>query len=456
MLMLAVAACSSTSGVSPVRTVTSADLPRPCGQLECTGTLDGAAYQVRLPSRWNGTLLIWSHGYRQAMPAPPDFAPVETSAEAAPTDEVAQLLLDEGYALAGSAYAKNGWAVDDGVKAAENLYSWFKTNEGRPVRTYVWGVSLGGLITETLAESEPWVDGALPMCGVLAGANQTLDLALDGAFATKVLLAPSLQLVGYASYQDGVDAWVNAEKVIGQTATKGGNEGLAKLLLVAALVHPSAKTTTQDGSTATSQLTAEATALLTGLGYGTFDRWEFEQRVGGNASGNVGVDYSARVSVGDRALIDALAPGRLNGWLAELQAAPRVTPDPAARTKADVLGNPTGSLRVPTVTLHTEFDDTVPVFEESVFAQRVNADKSRLSDVYQLYTAPPASYTTAPYGAGHCNFNSNEFTGAVKVLDQWVRTGAYPWSQQTTADFGTPTGLDLAYRPPPWPGSPAS
>jgi dienelactone hydrolase len=434
--------------------VTSQQLPRTCSKVECSGTLDGTAYQVRLPKRWNGTLLIWSHGYRQPEPAPPDFAPVETAAEAAPTDAVARTLLDEGYALAGSAYATNGWAVDDGVKAANGLYSWFVTHEAKPARTYVWGVSLGGLITETLAEHAPWVTAAAPLCGVLAGANQTLDLALDGAFALKVLLDPALKLTGYGSFQEGVDAWTGAERAVAKAAGSGSNEQLAKLVLVAALVHPSAKTAAQDGSTTTSQLTAEATSMLTGLGYGTFDRWEFEQRVGGNPSSNVGVNYASRVSAGDRALIDGLAPGRFDAWVAQLASAPRVSADPAARTKADALGNPTGDLRVPTVTMHTEFDDTVPVFEETVFAQRVHDSRTRRYDAYQLYTAPPPTYTAAPYGAGHCNFTANEFTGAVTVLDQWVRTGAYPWSAQTTADIGSPTGLDLSYSPPPWPGSP--
>ena len=455
-VLVAATSCSSSPSVSDERSVTSQSLSHTCDQVQCAGTLDGAAYQVRLPSHWNGTLLIWSHGYRQAQPAPPDFSPVETAATAAPTEDVAKALLDQGYALVGSAYAKNGWAVDDGVKAAEGLYGWFTANEGKPARTYVWGESLGGLITQTLAEKEPWVSGAAPLCGVLAGANQTLDLALDGAFALKVLLDPSLKLTGYTSYDEGVAAWKGAAKVVSSAATTGGNEGLAKLLLVAAMVKPSTKTATQDGSTPTSQLTAEATALLTGLGYGTFDRWEFEQRVGGNPSTNDGVDYSARVSAGDRALIDALAPGKLSAWLAAMAAAPKVSADPAARVKADALGNPTGNLKVPTVTMHTEFDDTVPVFEETVFADRVKASKDRKSDAYQLYTAPPAHYTKAPYGAGHCNFTTAELTGSVKVLDQWVRTGASPWSQQTIADFGSPTGLDLAYSPPPWPGSSTS
>ena len=60
----------------------------------------------------------------------------------------------------------------EGVAAAEDLHSWFVKNVAEPRRVYVWGESLGGLITEMLAEKHrDWVSGAAPMCGVLAGAN---------------------------------------------------------------------------------------------------------------------------------------------------------------------------------------------------------------------------------------------------------------------------------------------
>jgi hypothetical protein len=91
----------------------------------CAGTLDGAAYEIKLPSKWNGTLLLYSHGYRFAQPGPPSFDPVSTVAQVTSTDDkgdgsdaLSQQLLSAGYALAGSSYKSNGWAVADGVKAA--------------------------------------------------------------------------------------------------------------------------------------------------------------------------------------------------------------------------------------------------------------------------------------------------------------------------------------------------
>src|SRR5882762_4732296 len=188
----------------------------------CTGTLDGAAYAIRLPKQWNGTLLLWSHGYREAAPWPPDFAPVVTTPQVSPTDPdgsgsdaVSRQLLSQGYALAGSAYKSNGWAVADGVKADEDLHAKFVDVVGSPRRTYVWGGSLGGLITEVVSEQNPkWVDGSAPIYGVLNGilrlavkdkrlpANPALevDLPAPGHQRRKYLTAKQVtQLAGAAA-----------------------------------------------------------------------------------------------------------------------------------------------------------------------------------------------------------------------------------------------------------------
>ena len=54
------------------------------------------------------------------------------------------------------------------------------------------------------------------------------------------------------------------------------------ILLTAALVDAPTKTQTYDGSTVESQVRARAESILTALGYGTYGRYEIEQRVGGN------------------------------------------------------------------------------------------------------------------------------------------------------------------------------
>jgi pimeloyl-ACP methyl ester carboxylesterase len=270
---------------------------------QCTGELDGAKYAIKLPTKWNGTLLLYSHGYRFAAPAPPSFDPVDTNAQVSSTDTdgsgadpLSTSLLAAGYALAGSSYKSNGWAAADGVKAGTDLHAQFLKLVGTPKRTYVWGDSLGGLVTELLAESHPdWVDGSAPMCGVLAGPNYNFDVALDVAFAVKALIDPQLKLTGYTSQDDASANWQHAAAAVQKAAADVAGGGTAKALFIGSLVDAPTATQTYDGHDLPSQVKARVEAVLTALAFGTSGRYELEQRVGGNPSDNSKADYLSRI-----------------------------------------------------------------------------------------------------------------------------------------------------------------
>ena len=432
-----VTACSSDTGVSAKtereRVAAPASLKKTCDPSSCKGERAGAPFEIRLPSKWNGTLLIWSHGYRAAdvvpanptAPTGPQEQPNRT-AEVAPAEQVATDLLDKGFALAGSANKSNGWAVQDSVAANEDLYSYFSTTFGRPNRVYLWGASLGGLSTQVLAEKRPsWVSGSAPLCAPLAGTNLNLDLALDVAYSTKVLFDPSLKLSGFASHEEAVKNWEHAAATLVSAAKSGKPQAIAGLLAIKAIAGAPDKTKTQDGSTTTSTGTAIVESVLNALGYATFGRYELEQRVGGNPSDNADTDYSQRIDDTARGLINAAAPGQLDVVLAKLAKGERVSADEAARAKADELANPSGNIKVPTFTVHTIDDPLVLAANENVYAKRVDA-AGEGGDLQGFLTEPPTKYTEAPYGAGHCNFTEEEALAAVDLLDQWVRNGSYP------------------------------
>jgi pimeloyl-ACP methyl ester carboxylesterase len=455
---LALAACGSGEAeVSPERDQNDDVAFTGCDEVECAGEIDGAAYEIVMPETWNGTLLLYSHGYRQAEAAPPDFAEPATTPEPAPgwpgSKEIGQALLDQGYAIAGSAYASNGWAVAEGVEAGNALYDYFAENVARPNRTYVWGDSLGGLITANLAEQHPeWVSGAAPLCGVVAGPNKNLDLALDVAYAIKTLIYPELEITGYASWDEAVQNWTAAAQAV-QAAGSDVANGVPKILLVAALADAPNQTATQDGSTITSQVTALAESTLTALGYGTFGRYDIEQRVGGNPSGNEGVDYATRVSAEERALIEQVSPGATDRLLAQLAAGQRIAADTAARAKLAATGTPTGDIEDPVITLHTKADPLVLSQNETVYAAEV-ADSEVTGELVQLYTVPPATYSStegAPYGAGHCNFTPESRLAVIDLLDAWVRDGVYPGANAVADAMGADSGYNALYRPGPWP-----
>ncbi len=320
----------------------------------------------------------------------------------------------------------------------------------------MWGDSLGGLITQTLAEKHPeWVSGAAPLCGVLAGSNMNLDLALDVAYAVKTLIYPDLKLTGFASHEEAVQNWQGAFEAITEAGGDTKN-GVPAILLTAALVDAPTKTRTYDGSTIESQVRARAESILTALGYGTYGRYEIEQRVGGNASGNDQADYSARVSEEERSLIELVSAGATDKLLDKLDAGERVTADETARAEFDTMGNPSGKLKDPTITLHTTADPLVLVQNESVFRQRVYSAKGRTGDLVQLYTLPPATYsadTGAPYGAGHCNFTTEERLAVVTLLDSWVREGTVPGSATIATYFPGDDSVVSHYTPAVWPAA---
>jgi hypothetical protein len=271
----------------------------------------------------------------------------------------------------------------------------------------------------------------------------------------KTLIYPDLKLTGFASHDEAVANWQGAYEAI----TKAGADltnGVPAILLTAALVDAPTQTKTYDGATIESQVRARAEAILTALGYGTYGRYDIEQRVGGNASGNDGTDYSARVSDAERSLIETVSAGATDKLLAKLDAGERVTADPAARAKFGTMGNPTGDLQDPTVTLHTSADPLVLVQNETVFKDRVYAAKDRVGDLMQIYTTPPASYpesTGAPYGAGHCNFTTSQRVGLIDLLDGWVRDGRVPGAAAVTAAFPGDDSVTTAYIPTPWPAT---
>ncbi|WP_375489758.1 hypothetical protein [uncultured Jatrophihabitans sp.] len=458
----ALTACSSdTTAVSGrQRTVqsTSTDVSFHKCAGKCDGTLDGAKYEIKLPAKWNGTLLLYSHGYRFATPGPPDFSAVQTNAQVTSldadgsgTDAVSKALLAQGYALAGSSYKSNGWAVADGVQAGEQLYKKFVGLVGKPQRTYVWGDSLGGLITEILAEKDSsFVDGAAPMCGAVAGPNLNFDVALDVAFAIKTLIDPQLQLTGYASAEQADAQWKQAAAKMIAAAKDTAHGGTAKALFIGSLVDAPHKTATYDGHDIQSQVAAVVESALTALAFGTAARYEIEQRVGGNASSNVDTDYAQRISAPESALIK-LVGGDPAAYEKQLAAAPRISADAAARKRFEQLGDTTGKIQLPTLTMHTENDPLVLVSNESVLAQRARTRKSS-GDLVQLYVAPPTTYSTssgAPYGAGHCIFSVKQRVGLIDTLNNWVQKGVYPTPQGVSGAFGP--GLDPAFTPTPWP-----
>jgi hypothetical protein len=117
------------------------------GRHTYTGTLNGADYRVETPEHWNGTLILFSHGYVPAgIPIPPGI-PLANRAD------TESWLLDHGYALAGSDFqGRTGMVLDKALDDQITLLDWFDATVGTPRRTIASGFSMGGGIATRLAE----------------------------------------------------------------------------------------------------------------------------------------------------------------------------------------------------------------------------------------------------------------------------------------------------------------
>src|SRR5437867_6697637 len=186
-----------------------------------TGAIGAAAYEIEVPTGWNGTLFLYSHGY---------VAPgASNGAQAAPVDFARNWLLVHHYAAAGSSYSSTGWALEDAFQDQMALLEYFGSHVGKPKRVIAWGASLGGIITAGLVEVHPdRFAAAMPLCGVLAGGIASWNADLDSAHAFTPLLAPAsaLQLVHIA---DPVANWQLASQVL--TTAAGTPQGKARLAL---------------------------------------------------------------------------------------------------------------------------------------------------------------------------------------------------------------------------------
>lgn len=195
--LLTVALCATTALPAQAQAPTDTHIE---GRLP-----SGAAYLMDVPADWNGTVLLFSHGYRPvSSPNPGQNSPDSDSGGATTAH-----LLAEGYALIGSSYATNGWAVTDAVPDQLATLDLFTKKFGPARRTLAWGRSYGGLVTTALAERHAdRFDGSLSMCGLVQGGVANWNSTLDPVFALKTLLAPDadIPLAGFADQASAVDA----------------------------------------------------------------------------------------------------------------------------------------------------------------------------------------------------------------------------------------------------------
>src|SRR5262245_39731961 len=154
--------------------------------LDLSGEINGAPYRIRVPETWNGTLLVFAHGYRDKADHPGEID--NRNADVAPSAALEAPLLAQGFALAGTAYKDNGWAIKDAIQDVKNLAVFFRENVAQPQHTILVAASLGTFVGfKSMEQFGGIYDGALCLCGVGAGATRLWDSGVPAYLAYDVI-----------------------------------------------------------------------------------------------------------------------------------------------------------------------------------------------------------------------------------------------------------------------------
>ena len=388
------------------------------GRRTYTGEIDGAAYRVETPERWNGTLLLYSHGY-----APEGFPVTDVSLTNRPTpfgQPTEEWLLDHGYALAASNFkGVTGYQVKQGLTDQIALLDWFEAHVGRPRHTIATGQSLGASIAVLLADRHPdRFDGVATFCGgyhPLGLWNAVLDIT----FVVKTLLAPGedIDLVRPRDPQGSQQALQLAVDRAAATP-----QGRARLALAASVNNVTGWYSARlpEPGTATEQILQQKEWLKNAyVMLGTTARVDLERRAGGNPSWNTGIDYAKQLerSAQTEWVREAYREAGLDlgADLAALADAPRVTADEPAVEFLRSYGVQSGRTPAPVLTLHTTGDGGAVPDQERWYADQV-AEHGDPGKLRQLYVKR----------GGHCSFTAAEEITTVQRLVTRIRTGAWP------------------------------
>jgi len=361
----------------------------------CGGaTSDGAPYAMMVPANFNGTVYLYSHGYRPNVPVPagiPGYGgyTVTNTPQPGPNATVIGALLAKGYGVVGSGFARQGWNADSAIKTNVELVGAFKKQFTKTTKVVAWGESLGGFITQALAEKHPDLfSAAAPLC-MASDITPLMTMAGDALWGIKTFFDPTIKGGGYsagaAGYAEAMGDLVKVFTVIGSLqaafaanasapawpatskvpdAIKGipSRSALVMVALMAGIPMQSAHF---DSTSAPSVLpVASQTSFILAINpafaalenvanaaaLAVLATHDLELQAGGAVFDNTATDYSARIAEEQFIWASALSGNSgTAGLLSVLAASPRAKANPAAVEKLKTLTSHSGKVEIPTI-----------------------------------------------------------------------------------------------------------
>ncbi len=479
----------------------------------CQGTTsDGAPYVMMVPANFNGMVALYSHGYRYNIDIPAGI-PIVGGYKITNTPEpipggnptVANYFLSQGIAVMGSGFARQGWNLDSAVSTNVELIETFKKKFTTTTKVVAWGSSLGGIITQTLAEKYPTlVDAVAPMC-MADNVAAELTMAGDFLWGMKTFFDPTIKAGNYSAgalgnaealgdivkvltvmgkLQAGVasGAWPDTSSPAGKALEKAGIPSRSAILLLglmAGLPTQSAHFDSVSGPEGALKLTfplavSPALAVLENGANAAIlailATQDVELQAGGTVFDNSSTDYAARVA-DSSVIFNAALSGNtaITAMLGVLAASPRAKATAAA--KMAELATTTGKINVPTIMMTGVADPITPAgatqriidkYTEQYAAEKDAARKAaNRSGSYRtpakkllaIWSVTPKSWTkfdaagspittaAAAPGTNHCNFTTANYITLAKLLVTAGSTGSLPINAATFSAVRKSGGL---------------
>ena len=367
------------------------------------GVLKGSSYMVEVPANWNGTLVMFAHGY----------AGTGSALNVSPP-RIRRHLVQSGYAWAASSYSTNFYDVRAGVEDTNALALAFNSiaaQNGRllaaPRRTYITGISMGGHIAAAAVEAETLATAvnkvryhaALPMCGVMA------DVELFNRFAGMQAAAQALAGVPDQPLAKWADVQARVSSSLFTSFPTAASPSLSIITTAKGAQFASVVKNLTGG---------ERPLFAQGFEYGGSFRFAYNG-FGGDGTINGILTQSTFDTQALSYTIDGDAPATntLNNAAQKLKAEPD-----ANRKRSDGLRwipAVNGAFKVPVLSMHTLGDMYVPFAMQQSYAMRAAANGSSAMLVQR-----------AQRGAAHCDFTVAEQVDSFDALAKWEQGGGKP------------------------------
>ena len=348
------------------------------------GVTGHAAYDIEVPPRWNGRLVMWAHGYR---------GQGTTLTVDQPSYGLRQTWLDQGYAWAASSYYDNGYDVRAGVRATRHLADYFAQHVGRPRQRIIAGVSMGGhVIGRSLEQYPRYYSGAMPMCGVL-GDDALFDQILDYNLVAQ-------DLSGVRAYPVPAD-YLTADVPKIEAA------------LGIDTITPSSPAISDARGRQLRAIWVNRTGGPRPGADASFATWkDFLFSLAVPSGGPSLAEDPGRVATNAHTRYTPNHPVNVNRTVQRVRAA-----DPGARSSHRLSQIPliSGNPRVPVLSLHGIGDGFVPFSMEQIYASEVRRHHRSGLLVQRAIRV-----------AQHCEFSDAEAGQAWSDLTRWLRTGHRP------------------------------